>query len=1103
MPNVTKYSIPQLPTIVHRQRLVKQLDAHKSKPLVVVLGQAAQGKTTLVADYLNGQPVPAVWLKLGTDDHTAAGFFHNLSDALFHGAVGKHWSPPTKRGKRPESSSNRVNHWQEQLQSLWRNLSTPLNIVLDGLDRLGQGAAAWPLIHWMCSSAKHIRIFLISRDRLPFKLQQWAVQQRLWIVGNDELAFTVDEIAALFSVRYGMALSEARCDHIQQITDGWPGGLIFLLQALSRIPQNRWDAFLGQELAAFLADETRPYFSEEVIGPLSSEIQSGLVRSAIFETIDPEFLAELADKALNPALLDTLLAGHLFIKNVSSDRQRPCYRFNPLFRSCLLSLLQTAGSASELRALYRKAAQLFRKKEQWRKAVRFQIRAQDFPDAAQALKKIGMDYIIQGQFEDLHALLQAIPDPLGKKDPWLFFLLTLTRRLQGGARTIADLETILDAFAAGGDERGEMLALAYLIEAHTFGAQDPAACRRLILRGEAWLERQSQVPYYTYVKTLLWLQIGFGYIAAGLNVAKGVSACQNAYLMARKMNAPTLMAHSAIVSVLGLASAGDFPSADTTLEKIQQQAASGALPEYNALEAIARIELALRRGNLDEVQRLLARSTSEIETFGLLFLYPAYVDAGGFLQIYQGRWDAAHHAARHLFDVATLTGNAFYKGLAHRLTALIHYWQGHWPEAADAGQSALALLSSGGTATLNSMRTNLLLGLVRIHRQHYDAAEGLLLPALAYFQKSANILSQCETNLALAMLRHARRETKQAAEYLEAGFRLAAQCRLSQLVMLSPGDLSHLCRLAAAGEGDSAMWARHLLQSRFAEAGPHEIAASRETTERGGPAAATQQVRQGYLDIRTFGGFQVLRDGRTPITGKHWGGRRPKLLLQAIVVHGLREIPKDILIDDLWPESTPQAALQNFKVTMHRLRRILEPESHNFRGSAYIHLKDNLVSLDKEKCHVDVEQFLQRCKDIKRMRLSGEAEAILSLGRQVMELYKDDFMPEEPYAPWAEMKRWALKDEYIAVLMQMTDIYQQMKRLEDAVECYRAILNADPCREQASRRLMSLYADLGRRHDASKVYEHLCAHLKNDLDMPPDPATTTLYQQIRSSGRLK
>jgi len=673
--------------------------------------------------------------------------------------------------------------------------------------------------------------------------------------------------------------------------------------------------------------------------------------------------------------------------------------------------------------------------------------------------------------------------------------LTLTRRIKGGLRNVDDFQSALTAFKDQNDIRGQLFALAYLIEALVFTGHEPAACRAWINQGEALLAAQGDRPYFAFARTLLWLQIGLAYIASGLDLTKGISAARTAYLLAHRIKDPRLMANANIVAVLGLASTGDFEQADQALDKIAAFADTDTYTEYHTLRNLVNVELALHRGDLKSARKQLKPIAQEIETFGFLFLYPTYVDATGFLQIYLGKYEAARSTCRHLLDVAVLSGNPCYEGMSHRLSALRHYFQECYFDAAAAVGNALAVFPTAEPPTLYWMQTQQLAGLIEYHLAKYEKAEHRLQEARRYFSGTGNLLSLCETYLSLALVADKLDREASMAQYLCDGFSLAAERQYDHFVILCPTDLEKCCRLALNCLDEAARaWPGHLLEAKFPASAP---VTRRSRLEMISPQYRPAGPNRPFLEIQTLGAFRILRDGHALIQDKDWGGRRTKLLLKAILVHGLRDIPKDILIEDLWPESDPDASLRNFKVTLHRLRKILEPNLEKHSRSAFIHLKDNLISLDRDRCRVDVQAFLQLCKDIKRAALAKENQTILELGRQAMTLYLGDFLPEDPYAPWAEMKRLALRDEYIATITMMATIYQGQEQWEAAAQCCRSALAVDSCQEQAGAMLMEILARQERRSDAVKVYEQLRSALKHDLGVEPESGTEAIYRRIR------
>ncbi len=81
-PDASKYTRPHLPPIVSRDRLIARLREKESANRVLLIGQAAQGKTTLAAAYAETIGGPAAWLHLEAGDGDRRRFFSLLVQAL-------------------------------------------------------------------------------------------------------------------------------------------------------------------------------------------------------------------------------------------------------------------------------------------------------------------------------------------------------------------------------------------------------------------------------------------------------------------------------------------------------------------------------------------------------------------------------------------------------------------------------------------------------------------------------------------------------------------------------------------------------------------------------------------------------------------------------------------------------------------------------------------------------------------------------------------------------------------------------------------------------------------------------------------------------------
>ena len=74
----TKIVPPQIPQILPRPRLLERLKQDQDKRLTFILGQAAQGKTTLGVSYVQSSELPSAWINLGPEDSDAVNFFYSL-----------------------------------------------------------------------------------------------------------------------------------------------------------------------------------------------------------------------------------------------------------------------------------------------------------------------------------------------------------------------------------------------------------------------------------------------------------------------------------------------------------------------------------------------------------------------------------------------------------------------------------------------------------------------------------------------------------------------------------------------------------------------------------------------------------------------------------------------------------------------------------------------------------------------------------------------------------------------------------------------------------------------------------------------------------------
>ena len=1103
-PSPAKYLPPVLPRMVERCRLLERLRTGQDLRVVLTVGQPAQGKSTLIASYLAAAGMPVAWSHLDRESADAAGFFALLIHALDRAVEEIDCRPYLKALPFTLGPRQGPERWREHLSHLLARLPKPSAIVLDGIDGLGPQATALDLIADLLDGVPDgVQLHLISRQVPPFKLQRLKMRQQLLALDNEDLSFDPEEIRQFFSIQCNLQLTDDQLQRIRRYTGGWVGGLVLIGEALGRLAAHQRAAFIADGLPDLMQSDTVAYFSEEIFAAQSRPIQSFLMRTSLLDVIEPDVAARLTGLRNARGILEDLVARNVFIQALHEGAHRVSYRYNHLFRDFLQRQFRSVVDAAQQARLLRRVGESYIQRGFDGAAVDYFLRAGAFDLAAEAIKEVAVDMSIGGRDAELARWIAALPEDCRTADPWLILWHTVSRRRPGEVQYIEALETALSGFTAAEEFRGRCMALAYLIEAGVFQGADVTRLVRWLDDGEQLLKQLAARPYYVYAKALLWVQLGFGHTFGTGDLHKGLSACRNAAVLARRIGDAGLELNATIISVSALATMGEFVAAEQALARSAGQAQVGVHPEYRALHHLVQMELALYKGDLAEAGRHLDVIRHDIETFGLLFLYPVFVEAQGLLQVYQGSYVEADASSRHLSDVAVMTGNRRTEAQALRLRAQVHYYRGAFDAADRDVNRALACLAGLGGCDFNLPQARLLQGIVAWHRQDLDVSRRALEAAHDGFRQMALPIAMAESHLAQGLLANTQARHADARRHLAEGLGIVLERGYRHLVVLRPADLSAACRLALDLPIGSRVGGAHRLLAVLAPASP-----AVDPAGSGRPAhppvmmsAAAHRSRLPRLEIVTFGGFAVMRDGRVAVTDAEWHGHQPKLLLKAIVVHGGRDVPKDILIDDLWPDTSPATALRRFKVTLHRLRLTLEPAMGKRFGWAYIHLKDNLVSLDRELCRIDVAAFHELCRHLRRIDTTDQDDAVLSLCQQARHLYRGDFLPEEPYAPWIEVKRSMLRDDYLQVLVRLVDLLDHRGQAEAAIDTLKVMARIAPTRDDIQRRLMQCYVDSGTPGLALAVYQNYHALLASDLGVAPDDTTTALYERLLADDR--
>ncbi len=1109
--HIAKILPPQIPRILERPRLLKRLEQHQHKKLTLILGQAAQGKSTLALSWVNSSPTPSAWINLGPDDNDAVTLFYLLGHALQRALPETDFSaarsyPGLALGPREEAPL-----YRDWLLTLLERVSSPVQVILDGLDRLPPGAPAFRLLQVLLAvMPPHLRLFILSREMPPMDLRILAVSDAVFRLANADLAFTLGEATRYFHTIRNFRLSPELVQRIHRLTEGWIGGLVIFCDSLDWVPESQRESYVSQELAGKFIGGIFQYFGERILASLPRAEQDFLVKSSILDVVEPDFVQEALSVANPQALLEELVKRNLFVQPIYDKKRGWSFRYHPLFKEFLQSKFRSLMAREEQADFYHRAASLSESREDLETAVRYYLRAMTFDKAAAAVEKVGLELVRMGKTGELAQWLAALPPDLVQRNAWLLFYHFMTGRFTGTEEHLLSLEKAYNLFQEQGDTKGLLLTLAHLIEASIArGHKSIPLIHTLLTKAEDLVQSRAAQPY-PLERAALWCQMGYGHLLRSGTPRRGVWACQNAYLLARELGMVRLQIN-ALVHILGCqAVLGEFAQAEDIAKQAERLLEKNPYPELRSLFLLNYCLFRWFQGNLPQAVEAIRRAREETEHHGLTDLYHAVLLYDFILKIYQGEFSGGFRIAEEvgasLANLLVSMGNLFMYG-----NTLLHlgagcYRHGDFPKAQELLQRALEILATAeGRSELHLSLAKTFQGLTALHLKENGLARTGLEQAHAHFQEAEVPLFLKETHLALALWKWHEGDKAGAAAHLKGGMGIGQERGYYASLILNREDLFQACILALElGLEEVWEYAARVLATSLAELAEPELARLAGSSNRK-IADKAWEIRKVIhraslprLRIQALGGFRLWREAQL-VEENEWGGHQPQLLFKAIMARGSKGVPRDVLMEDLWPEAPPDLTEQNFKVSLHRLRKVLEPTMDKVFGSSYVHLKANFISLDAELCQIDVDEFLSLLKKGQRQEEQREVKAAIGLYKQAVELYAGDFLAEELYHPWIDERKEELRGKFLDLLFRLAKLYEGQGSVLKAIDCYNRLVEADPLAEPAYQKLMLLFAKRGMRNAALRAYQKCKQSLQEALHAEPEETTTAIYRQIQES----
>jgi DNA-binding SARP family transcriptional activator len=242
-------------------------------------------------------------------------------------------------------------------------------------------------------------------------------------------------------------------------------------------------------------------------------------------------------------------------------------------------------------------------------------------------------------------------------------------------------------------------------------------------------------------------------------------------------------------------------------------------------------------------------------------------------------------------------------------------------------------------------------------------------------------------------------------------------------------------------------------------------------------------IDEARVRIQGLGPGSVILDNHSIDS---WEGHLPRLLFFFALERPV--VTRSEICQAFWPELSNDQAVNVFHVTKRRLHKALE----SLGVDVLIH-EDGFYRVNPAlSIHYDITDFVSAL-------IAGRtatAENRTAAWQRVLDLYQRPFL-QGHNETWIVRRRQEYQSGYLEALSEMATIRMDEDRPEHALALLLKATQENPRRQDLHRRVMTLYADLGRRSEAASHYKRLEEQL-NDADLSLDEETRQLYRELMS-----
>jgi DNA-binding SARP family transcriptional activator len=236
--------------------------------------------------------------------------------------------------------------------------------------------------------------------------------------------------------------------------------------------------------------------------------------------------------------------------------------------------------------------------------------------------------------------------------------------------------------------------------------------------------------------------------------------------------------------------------------------------------------------------------------------------------------------------------------------------------------------------------------------------------------------------------------------------------------------------------------------------------------------------------FRILGPLEISQDDGAPI---ELAAPKQRAVLAVLLLRAGQVVSTDFLIDAVWGETPPKAALASLQNTISAVRKALGPTGQSLLRT----LPTRSYVLDVNGDSLDLRQF----EHLRAEAVGQEPADRARLLRRALDLWRGDPLAEFAFEPFRDDIRY-LEELRLLAHEEWVDAELDAGRDAELVPHLEALVARHWSRERLIEQLMTALYRAGRQADAQAVYQAAYRRFVEELGQPPSPRLQRLNTSI-------